>query len=149
MSRKQPKRGRRGRPVTARVAAMVRGHASFEVDSRVPFAPRAEFYPHDVGWANRLILGDSLIVMNSLLGRELMAGKVQMAYVDPSSGGADSSNSLAYLRACLRVCRELLNESGSIFVRIGGEKLPGVRTVMDEVFGARNCCGIVTFRKAS
>jgi hypothetical protein len=39
-----------------------------------------EFYRHEVGWANRLILGDSLLVMNSLLVKEGMAGKVQMVY---------------------------------------------------------------------
>jgi len=35
------------------------------------------FYQHEMDWANRLILGDSLLVMNSLLRREGMAGKVQ------------------------------------------------------------------------
>ena len=34
-----------------------------------------------MGWANRLILGDSLLVMNSLLVKEGMAGKVQMIYL--------------------------------------------------------------------
>ena len=43
-----------------------------------------EFYKHEVGWANRLILGDSLLVMNSLLVKEGMAGKVRMLYARPS-----------------------------------------------------------------
>ena len=51
-----------------------------------------EFYQHEVGWANRLILGDSLHVMNSLLVKEGMAGKVQMIYVDPPYGIKYSSN---------------------------------------------------------
>lgn len=38
---------------------------------------------HDVDWANRLIAGDSLMVMNSLLEKEGLAGKVQMIYMDP------------------------------------------------------------------
>jgi adenine-specific DNA-methyltransferase len=43
-------------------------------------------------WANRLMLGDSLLVMNSLLERELMTGKVQMIYVDPPYGVRFASN---------------------------------------------------------
>jgi len=51
-----------------------------------------EFYKHEVGWANRLILGDSLLVMNSLLVKEGMAGKVQMIYIDPPYGIKYASN---------------------------------------------------------
>jgi len=51
-----------------------------------------EFYRHDVNWANRLILGDSLLVMNSLLVKEGMAGKVQMIYMDPPYGIKYASN---------------------------------------------------------
>ncbi len=51
-----------------------------------------EFYQHEIDWANRLILGDSLLVMNSLLERELMGGKIQMIYVDPPYGVAYNSN---------------------------------------------------------
>lgn len=45
-----------------------------------------EYYRHQDGWSNRMILGDSLLVMNSLLEREGMAGKVQMIYIDPPYG---------------------------------------------------------------
>lgn len=45
-----------------------------------------EYYKHQDGWSNRMILGDSLLVMNSLLEREGMAGKVQMVYFDPPYG---------------------------------------------------------------
>jgi len=58
----------------------------------LPLDKRIEFYQHDMDWSNRLILGDSLLVMNSLIERELMAGKVQMIYVDPPYGIAYSSN---------------------------------------------------------
>jgi len=51
-----------------------------------------EFYRHDVNWANRLILGDSLLVMNSLLVKEGLAGKVQMIYMDPPYGIRYASN---------------------------------------------------------
>src|SRR5450756_431426 len=50
------------------------------------------FYQHEMDWANRLILGDSLLVMNSLLRREGMAGKVQCIYIDPPYGVNYNSN---------------------------------------------------------
>ncbi len=47
---------------------------------------RIEFYTHDEGWKNKLICGDSLEVMESLIGYEDLRGKVQMIYVDPPYG---------------------------------------------------------------
>ena len=52
-------------------------------DPQQEYHKALEFYQHDVEWANRLILGDSLTVMNSLAHREALAGEVQMIYVDP------------------------------------------------------------------
>ncbi len=52
----------------------------------------AKFYRHMDNWSNRMILGDSLLVMNSLLEREGMAGKVQMIYIDPPYGIKYGSN---------------------------------------------------------
>ena len=51
-----------------------------------------EFYQHGVDWTNRLIAGDSLVVMNSLLEKEGMAGQVQMVYIDPPYGIKYGSN---------------------------------------------------------
>lgn len=51
-----------------------------------------EFYKHGVDWTNRLIAGDSLVVMNSLLEKEGMAGQVQMCYIDPPYGIKYGSN---------------------------------------------------------
>lgn len=51
-----------------------------------------EFYQHEVDWTNRLILGDSLVVMTSLLERERMAGRVQCVYFDPPYGINYNSN---------------------------------------------------------
>ena len=50
------------------------------------YSEAVQFYKHDVDWANRLILGDSLQVMSSLAHRENLAGKVQMIYIDPPYG---------------------------------------------------------------
>lgn len=58
----------------------------------LPAAKEVDFYSHDVGWSNRLILGDSLLVMNSLLERENMAGQVQCFLMDPPYGVKFNSN---------------------------------------------------------
>lgn len=150
----------------------------------LPFDKRIEFYQHEMDWANRLILGDSLLVMNSLKERELMEGKVQMIYMDPPYGIKYASNFqprinkrdvkdtdedltrepeqiqayrdtwelgihsyLTYLRDRLLLCRDLLHNSGSIFVQISDENLHHVRELMDEIFGAQNFVSVITFRK--
>lgn len=147
---------------------------------------QVEFYKHEVGWANRLILGDSLLVMNSLLVKEGMAGKVQMVYMDPPYGIKYASNFqpridrrdvkdadedlthepeqikayrdtwklgihsyLTYLRDRLLLARELLAESGSIFVQINDENMHLVRCLLDEVFGRENFVAVVPFVKTT
>jgi adenine-specific DNA-methyltransferase len=57
-----------------------------------PLRQAIEFYKHKHNWSNRLIAGDSLLVMNSLLEKEGMAGKVQMVYIDPPYGIKYGSN---------------------------------------------------------
>ncbi len=143
-----------------------------------------EFYKHDRGWANRLVAGDSLLVMNSLLQKEGMAGQVQMIYFDPPYGIKYGSNFqpfvnkrdvkdrkdadltqepemikafrdtwelgihsyLTYLRDRLLLARELLSESGSIFVQISDENLHHVREILDELFGADNFVSVISFQ---
>ncbi|MFW2456359.1 site-specific DNA-methyltransferase [Methyloversatilis discipulorum] len=56
---------------------------------------------------------------------------------------------LTYLRDRLTVARDLLTESGSIFVQIGDENVHRVRALMDEVFGAENCVSCIVFAKTS
>ena len=53
---------------------------------------------------------------------------------------------LAYLRDRLAMARELLTDSGSVFVQISDENLHRVRCVMDEVFGAENFVSVVSFK---
>jgi adenine-specific DNA-methyltransferase len=159
----------------------------FEEERKEPLREAIEFYRHKHGWSNRLIAGDSLLVMNSLLEKEGMAGKVQMIYIDPPYGIKYGSNFqpfvnkrdvkdgkdedltcepeqirafrdtwelgihsyLTYLRDRLLLARELLTESGSVFVQIGDANLHRVRAVIDEVFGAENFEALITFRKTS
>jgi adenine-specific DNA-methyltransferase len=156
----------------------------FEAERKAPLRHAIEFYKHAHGWTNRLIAGDSLLVMNSLLEKEGMAGKVQMIYIDPPYGIKYGSNFqpfvnkrdvkdgkdedltsepeqirafrdtwelgihsyLTYLRDRLLLARELLTESGSIFVQIGDENVHLVRCLMDEVFGAANFVSQLSFR---
>jgi adenine-specific DNA-methyltransferase len=155
-------------------------------DPQFPLTQQIEFYQHEMNWANRLILGDSLLVMNSLLERELMASKVQMIYVDPPYGVKFSSNFqpridrrdvkdsdedltrepemikayrdtwtlgihsyLTYLRDRLLLCRDLLSDSGSVFVQISDENLHHVRETLDEIFGRENFICLVTFAKTT
>jgi adenine-specific DNA-methyltransferase len=53
---------------------------------------------------------------------------------------------LTYLRDRLTVARDLLSDSGSIFVQIGDENVHRVRAVMDEVFGDANFCSLITYK---
>jgi len=150
-----------------------------------PIRQAIEFYRHKHGWSNRLVAGDSLLVMNSLLEKEGLGGQVQMIYIDPPYGIKYGSNFqpfvnkrsvrdgkdedltaepeqirafrdtwelgihsyLSYLRDRLLLARELLHESGSVFVQIGDENVHHVRELMDEVFGSENFVALITFRK--
>lgn len=146
----------------------------------------ADFYKHQTGWKNRLIQGDSLLVMNSLLQREGMAGKVQMVYIDPPYGIKYGSNwqmklnsrdvkdndenvsgepemikafrdtwelgihsYLSYLRDRLILARELLTQSGSVFVQISDENVHLVRSILDEVFGSENFVSQIVYQKTT
>ena len=61
-------------------------------EENLPVREAIEFYAHRNNWKNRLVSGDSLLVMNSLLEKEGMAGKVQMVYIDPPYGIRYGSN---------------------------------------------------------
>jgi len=126
------------------------------VGPQLSLVQRVQCYDLGTDWTDRLIVGDSRIVMDSFLECTRMAGKVEMLYVDPPASEASdddpagvADSSLGYLRDRLSRGRDLLHESGSIFVRLGEASPSGVRSVMDTVLGADNCCGIVTREKSS
>ena len=54
---------------------------------------------------------------------------------------------LSYLRDRLTVARDLLTESGSVFVQIGDENVHRVRALMDEVFGGDNLVNTIAFKR--
>ena len=143
-----------------------------------------EYYQHSGHWQNRLIHGDSARVMSSLLGREDLAGQVQVVYFDPPYGigyrsnfqpstdnlnVSDKSTSVpvgdpasvtafrdtyrngihSYLDAIyerLVLMRELLTESGSLFLQIGDDHVHRLAVVCDEVFGHENRMATITWR---
>jgi adenine-specific DNA-methyltransferase len=72
--------------------APVQGSLFESADENPPLREAIDFYQHAHAWSNRLIAGDSLLVMNSLLEKEGMAGKVQMVYIDPPYGIRYGSN---------------------------------------------------------
>lgn len=61
-------------------------------DENPPLRDAIDFYKHKHNWSNRLIAGDSLLVMNSLIEKEGLAGQVQMIYIDPPYGIKYGSN---------------------------------------------------------
>ncbi len=151
----------------------------------IKFEDYVNFYNHGQKWSNRMILGDSLLVMASLAEKEGLKEKVQMIYMDPPYGIKFGSNwqvstrkrdvkdgklndvsrqpeqirafrdtwelgihsYLSYLRDRLLLARDLLTESGSIFVQIGDENMHLVRSLLDEAFGAENFISVITLRK--
>ena len=56
---------------------------------------------------------------------------------------------LTYLRDRLMVARDLLTDTGSIFVQIGDENVHRVRTLMDEVFGVENFVALIDYAKTT
>ena len=151
----------------------------------IQFEEMIDFYRHEQNWTNRMILGDSLLVMTSLSEKEGLKGKVQSIYFDPPYGIKFGSNwqvstrkrdvrdgkvedatrqpeqvkafrdtwklgihsYLSYLRDRFVVCRDLLTESGSLFVQIGDENVHVVRSLLDEVFGSENFISAITVQK--
>jgi adenine-specific DNA-methyltransferase len=158
-------------------------------DAGLDIADKLDAYKHKGPWTNRLILGDSLQVMNSLLEYEGMGGQVQMVYFDPPYGVKFGSNFqpfvrdksvkenhgkddymirepemvkayrdtwelglhsyLAYLRDRMLLARNILSDSGSIFVQISDRNAHHVREVLDSVFGEENFISQISFQTTS
>ncbi len=152
-----------------------------------PLREAIEFYKHKHNWSNRLIAGDSLLVMNSLIEKEGLAGQVQMIYIDPPYGIKYGSNFqpfvnkrdvtdrkdedltqepemirafrdtwelgihsyLSYLRDRLLLTRELLTESGTVFVQISDENVHIVRCILDEILGKQNEIATIAWKRGT
>jgi adenine-specific DNA-methyltransferase len=180
---------------TQAILQTLKGHKREGVDQQVslfgdpgrPLAERMKPYEHRDKWVNRMVLGDSLVVMNSLLEYEGMGGQVQMIYMDPPYGVKFGSNFqpfirkrdvknnddadltrepemvqayrdtwelglhsyLTYLRDRLMIARDLLAQSGSVFVQISDENVHHVREMMSEIFGNENFVAEIVFQKTA
>jgi adenine-specific DNA-methyltransferase len=73
-------------------ALLVQGSLFEQPSENPPLRDAIDFYKHDHEWSNRLIAGDSMLVMNSLIEKEGLAGHVQMIYIDPPYGIRYGSN---------------------------------------------------------
>jgi adenine-specific DNA-methyltransferase len=73
-------------------------HFDLFADPQHAIVDQLRAYEHRDPWVNRLILGDNLTVMNSLLHLEKMAGQVQMIYMDPPYGVKFGSNFQPFVR---------------------------------------------------
>jgi adenine-specific DNA-methyltransferase len=159
----------------------------FGVEQRSLADQAVHAYEHAENWTNRMVLGDSLVVMNSLLQYEHLAGQVQMIYMDPPYGVKFGSNFqpfvrkravghnddndftrepemvqayrdtwelglhsyLTYLRDRLKVAKDLLHATGSIFVQINDANAHHVRELLDAEFGYSNFVSQIFFQTTS
>jgi adenine-specific DNA-methyltransferase len=90
----------------------------------------------------------------STTNRDVRDGKVEHITREPEQVRAfrdtwrDGVHSyLTYLRDRITVARDLLADSGSIFIQIGDENVHRVRALLDEVFGDGNCVSEIQFQK--
>lgn len=120
----------------------------------VPLQPIKTFGENGGGWTNKLIFGDNLQVMKSLLDDPEVKGQVKLIYIDPPfatkkdfKGSQDQkayqdkiagAKFIEFLRKRLIFLKELLADDGSIYVHLDWKKAHYVKVIMDEIFGENN-----------
>jgi len=128
----------------------------------VPFQPVSTFGKNGVDWHNKLIFGDNLQALKTLLKMkedgELVNADgtpgVRLIYIDPPfatkrdfKGTQDQkayqdkiagAEFLEFLRKRLVLLKALLSEDGSIYVHLDWKKAPYIKVLMDEIFGEQN-----------
>ena len=131
-----------------------------------PERARIEWYDHTGHWVNRLIHAEARRAMASLLHYEHLGKSVQCIYMDPPYGMdfdarymtdtvavcafRDSYHNgihsyLDTLRETLTLARELLAETGSLFMQIGDINVHRAAVVLDEIFGPENRVSTITY----
>jgi len=134
----------------------------------VPLQPIRTFNKDDTDWNNRLIFGDNLQAMKSLL-REKKAGRlknadgsdgIRLVYIDPPfatkqefKGSQDQKayhdkiagvEFIEFLRKRLILIRELMATNGTIYVHLDQRRVHYIKAIMDEIFGEQNfLCEII------
>ena len=116
----------------------------------VPLQPIKTFGKNGDGWTNKLIFGDNLQGMKSLLDDSDVKGRVKLIYIDPPfatkqefRGSQDQkayqdkivgAKFIEFLRKRLVFLKELLAADGSIYVHLDWKKAHYAKTIMDEIF---------------
>jgi len=120
----------------------------------VPLQPVKTFGSNGDGWTNKLIFGDNLQVLKTLMNAPEVKGKVRLIYIDPPFGTGDiydargeapaysaklqGAKFIEFLRKRLVFLREILADDGSIYVRTDYHFGHYLKAIMDEVFGKNN-----------
>jgi len=120
----------------------------------VPLQPIKTFGSNGDGWTNKLIFGDNLQVLKTLMNDPEVKGKVRLIYIDPPFGTGDiydargeapaysaklqGAKFIEFLRKRLVFLREILAYDGSIYVRTDYHFGHYLKAIMDEVFGKNN-----------
>jgi site-specific DNA-methyltransferase (adenine-specific)/adenine-specific DNA-methyltransferase len=116
-------------------------------------------------WYNRLIFGDNLQAMKSLLDDSSVTGKVKLVYIDPPfatrqdfKGSQDQkayqdkivgAQFIEFLRKRLVLLKELLASDGAIFLHLDTKKSHYMKVVMDEIFGEANFRNEIIWKRQS
>jgi len=114
---------------------------------------------------NKVIFGDNLDVLRTLVLNPELKNKVKLIYIDPPYGtnsifqSRNQKNSykddligshyLEFMRRRLILMRELLSSNGSIYIHLDGNMTFQIKVLMDEIFGAKNFRGFITRKKCS
>ncbi len=138
-------------------------------DKRPRLEPRILLEDHDISYAadrrvteedlfdNMLIHGDNLLALKAL--EQDFAGRIKCVYIDPPfntgqafehyDDGVEHSVWLSLMRDRLLLLHSLLRPDGTIVVHIDDEELAYLIILLDEIFGRRNRCSIITFKQSS
>lgn len=128
------------------------------------------------GWRNKIFWGDNLQVMSHLLKQ--FRGKVDLIYIDPpfdskadykkqiTLKGTSASNDrtsfeekqytdiwanddyLQFMYERIVIARELLSETGSLYLHCDWHKSHHLRCILDEIFGSENCHNVITWKRS-
>jgi len=129
----------------------------------VPLQPIKSFGKNGNGWTNKLIFGDNLQVMKSLLDDPEVKGQVKLIYIDPPfatkqefRGSQDQkayqdkiagAKFIEFLRKRLIFLRELLADDGNLIFHLDSRKIHYTKVILDEIFGENNFVNEIIWHK--
>jgi adenine-specific DNA-methyltransferase len=124
-------------------------------DPQISYHASKRVSPDDI-FDNRLIHGDNLLALKAL--EQEFTGKIKCIYIDPPyntgsafehyDDGLEHSAWLALMRDRIELARNLLSNSGSIWISIDDTECHYLKVMMDEVFGRRNFLGQVAYERS-